>query len=155
MDATSRPQPQFTSVSDILDRAERLTAAEIRALASAYRGETQAGQQDPVQRDRGRRRSNALSIAIKRSKRADEAQSVQDSASEAVRTAAARSRGFARMQKLAVVPDASLAVAEAALAILLADSFSAEIAGLLREPFDAVVVDDAVPDGAVLAGGER
>ena len=150
MDATSRPQLQFTSVSDILDRAERLTAAEIRALASAYRGETEAGQQDPNLRERGRRRSKALSIAIKRSKRAEEAQAVQDSASEAVRTAAARSRGLARMRKLAVVPDAELAVADAALAVLLADHFSDEIAALLREPFDAVIKDEPLP-----VGGER
>jgi len=144
MVATSRPKPQPAGVPAILDRAGRLSAAEIRALASSYRGETDAGQQDPDQRERGHRRARAASIAIARSGRAREALALQEAASAAVRTSAARARLSRKFRALGgVVGDAELAVGDAALSVLLADHLSKDVAALLREPFDRLATADA------------
>jgi hypothetical protein len=151
MDTTSRPQHYPTSVTEILERAERLSAGEIRALASAYRGESLAGQQDPNQRERGHKRARAVSIAISRSGRAAEAQALQEAISAAVRASAARERMRGGARKLGIVGDAELAVGDAALAALLADHLSKEVSLLLREPFDALEAVAPVP----AAGGGR
>jgi len=160
MDTTSRPKrPRASSVpsrgrrsriDEILDRAAQLSATDIRALASAYRGETRAGQQDREEHERAHRRARAIAIAIKRSGRSAEANALQESVSVAVRKAAVR-EGVAEKRLLGVVGDAELAIGDAALSVLLRDHLSADVVALLREPFDRVtapprdVVEDPAP----------
>jgi hypothetical protein len=137
-DSDSDPQPlraDVAGIADILERAERLSAAQIRMLASTYRGETTAGAQDPDGRARAHRRARAISIALARSGRSAETLQLQESASLAVRSAAANA-GLAERRLLGIVADAELAVGEAALAVLFADHLSGEIAALLREPLE-------------------
>jgi hypothetical protein len=124
-----------TRIEAILERARRLSGADIAALAAAYRGARQPGEHDPLASEHGRRRAQVISIAVARSGRVQEAREVRSSAAAAVRSAAGQAGEAGALDALGLLYDAELAATDAALAVLLEDHLSAEIAAFLAEPF--------------------
>ena len=126
--------------------APTLRAPEIAALVRAFRGDGRAGELGEPERERRHRRARAISVSVARSGLARRVDQVQGSAAAAVRTAAAQRGATERLGPLGLLFDAELAVADAALAILLEDHLSKEIAGLLRQPFE--VATGGLDEGA-------
>jgi hypothetical protein len=141
MDSSDRsvPADQLARIEVILERARRLSAPEIATLVRAFRGDGRAGEQGQPERERRRRRTRAISISVARSGLTRRADQVQGSAAAAVRTAAEQRGRTERLGPLGLLFDAERAVADAALAVLLEDHISKEVAGLLRQPFEVAI----------------
>jgi hypothetical protein len=127
------PADRLIRIEAILERARQLSGADILALVGAYRGECRPGERDALEGEQRRRRARIISIATARSGLSRQAHDVQASA---VRSAAEQHREAGRLGPLGLLHDAELAVADAALAVLLEDHLSKEIAALLGQPFE-------------------
>jgi hypothetical protein len=149
VDPTLRSVPADRSlrIEALLERARRLSGPEIRVLVGAVRGEGRPGERDPAEGERRGARNRVISIATRRSGLAREARALGDLSASAVQAAAERPGGAGSRDRLGLLCDAKLAVADAALAILLEDHLSADVAGRLSLPFDRATAITSGADG--------
>ena len=129
-------------IEAVLERAARLSGPEIRLLAGAFRGEGGPGERDPSEGERRHSRNRVISLATRRSGLACEARTLGSLAALAVQSSAERPEGAGPRDRLGLLCDAKLAVADAALAILLEGHLSRDMAGRLSLPFDLAVAVD-------------
>jgi hypothetical protein len=130
------------AVASIVERAGRLTEAEVRRLGRHYRSGPDpdaVGIQDPAHQARRRRWSNVLRTAVARGQHRDDARILVTACDRAVRAALVGSTSLGTLDALGLIDDAVAATANAALAIVLRDRLGTEEANDLAQPWFAVV----------------
>lgn len=153
MDPTVQPlsTDRLVRTTAILERARRLSDAEIARLARAFRGDGRAGEQSQLEIERRQLGPRAVASAIAGSGLSRPARQLQNAAPAAVRSAAERAATAPRLRSLGLLGDAQLAVADAALAVLLEDYLPEEMAELLSGPFR----EATAPERAVAGSNEK
>jgi hypothetical protein len=129
-------------IEAILDRARGLSIAEILRLAAHYRHATLPLDGEPVSTE-GRLeqpldRTRVISIAATRSGRRSLVHQLQTAAGEAIETAVVSEVDTHVLSRLGLLADAELAVGDAAIAMLLADRLSPQVAKALAGPWQDV-----------------
>ena len=122
-------------VESILDRARGLSVPEILRLAALYRRATTRLDGEPAGPDPALDRPRVISIAASRSGRRSEVHQLQGAAGDAVETAVGSEEATHALLRLGMLGEAEHAVGDAAIAELLADRFSPQIAQALAAPW--------------------